>query len=193
MSEENMSPAASAGDQREEEGEGMGGSSSSSKTKTIVIVVIVLAVLGALYAITKTDTSVPEAAAPADQAVTPTENTAAAVPPAGEVAPASGATVTFTDAGYAPDTVTVKKGDTVTFENKGTIATWPASATHPTHTVYPGSGIEKCGTGEQAGIFDACRGLNALESWSFQFNEVGTWKYHDHLNAGKFGTIIVTE
>jgi hypothetical protein len=25
-----------------------------------------------------------------------------------------------------------------------------------------------------------------------KFNTVGTWKYHDHLNATKYGTIVVT-
>jgi len=79
------------------------------------------------------------------------------------------------------------------FKNESANPTWPASAMHPTHTVYPGSDIQKCGTPEAGKIFDACRGLNTGETWSFQFNEVGKWNFHDHLNAGKFGSIIVTE
>lgn len=202
MSEENM-PGENSG-QMQNEGEGMGGSGSSSKMKTIVAVVIVLAVAGALYAMTKTDTSAPEAEVGED--VTATENTAVAnqpeiaAPVEGEqpfprdINQADGSvTVTFNDTGYVPAEVTVKKGQTVNFKNESAIATWPASAMHPTHTVYPGSDIQKCGTDAAVGIFDACGGLNTGESWSFQFNETGIWKYHDHLNAGKFGTIIVTE
>jgi len=29
------------------------------------------------------------------------------------------------------------------------------------------------------------------ESWSFKFDEGGTWKYHDHLNPGATGMIVV--
>ncbi len=101
--------------------------------------------------------------------------------------------ITFTDAGYSPSSLTVKAGETVTFKNVGSKPTWPASAMHPTHKVYPGSGIEKCGTSEEGKIFDACRGVAPGGSWSFTFHEVGEWKYHDHLNSGIFGTIVVQE
>ena len=77
----------------------------------------------------------------------------------------------------------------VTFFNEDSNKHWPASAMHPTHTLYPGSGIEKCGTGEK--IFDACKGLEQGESFSFTFNEKGSWKYHDHLSVSSTGTIVV--
>ena len=63
--------------------------------------------------------------------------------------------IEFTEQGYAPKELVIKQGDTVTFINKASAPTWPASAKHPTHTAYPGSGIEKCGTAEQKDIFDA--------------------------------------
>lgn len=97
--------------------------------------------------------------------------------------------ITYTNAGYSPASVTIKKGTTTTFKNAGTQDTWPASAMHPTHTVYPGSDIKKCGTATD--IFDACRGLTPGESWSFIFTEVGEWGYHDHLHARQFGSITV--
>ena len=62
---------------------------------------------------------------------------------------------------------------------------------HPTHKVYPGSDIEKCGTAEESNIFDACRGLKEGESYEFTFNEKGSWRYHDHLNIKNTGSIIV--
>ncbi|PIR82653.1 hypothetical protein COU20_01260 [Candidatus Kaiserbacteria bacterium CG10_big_fil_rev_8_21_14_0_10_59_10] len=101
--------------------------------------------------------------------------------------------VTYTASGYSPREVTIRRGQTVRWVNNSNEETWPASAMHPTHTVYPGSDIQKCGTGEQGGIFDACRGLSPGEFWEFTFDEVGSWGYHDHLHASHTGRIIVTE
>ena len=100
-------------------------------------------------------------------------------------------TVKFNPEGYTPNTLTIKIGDTINFVNEDVRLTWPASDIHPTHTVYPGSSISKCGTSEENKIFDACKGLQQGESYSFTFNEAGTWSYHDHLSPGKKGTIIV--
>src|SRR3990172_6989615 len=63
--------------------------------------------------------------------------------------------IEITSSGFTPSTLTISKGTTVTFINKDTEEHWPASAIHPTHQAYPGSGIEKCGTSEQNMIFDA--------------------------------------
>jgi len=68
---------------------------------------------------------------------------------------------------------------------------WTASAFHPTHKAYPGSDIAKCGIQSQIGIFDACRGYGSGESWEFKFDEQGTWKYHNHMQANHSGTIVV--
>lgn len=179
---------------------GMGG-------KIVGLVIVVLVIALGVYALTRgngdSDGITPEAAttqneeavgAPASPEAT------AAVPAEGTTTPetsvvATGQTVTvaFTDAGYAPASVTIKKGDYVMFKNESSLETWPATAMHPTHTVYPGSDIQKCGTAEAGKIFDACRGLKNGETWSFQFNNVGKWNYHDHINLGKYGSIEVTE
>ncbi|MEK6907304.1 MAG: plastocyanin/azurin family copper-binding protein [Nanoarchaeota archaeon] len=94
-------------------------------------------------------------------------------------------TVEITSEGFNPNPVTIAVGDTVTWVNKDTIEHWPASAMHPTHTVYPESG------GCIGSKFDACKGLKLGESWSFTFNEKGTWNYHDHLVLGLYGKVIV--
>lgn len=88
-------------------------------------------------------------------------------------------TITMTDSGYAPASLEIKKGDTVTFVNNGTKANWPASAPHPTHTDYP--------------EFDPKKGIAVGESWSFTFDRAGTWRFHDHLNPTRFGSITVAE
>ncbi len=104
---------------------------------------------------------------------------------------ASEKTVEITAAGFSPNPLTIKAGDTVTFVNKDTAQHWPASAVHPAHTVYPGSDINKCGTAEAATIFDSCNGLATGETFEFTFTHVGSWKYHDHLNPSLWGTIVV--
>ncbi len=99
--------------------------------------------------------------------------------------------IEFTSSGYTPSTLTIKAGTKVTFKNTVDTDTWPASAVHPTHKAYPGSDIQKCGTAEESKIFDACRNLKKGETFSFVFNEKGTWFYHNHLDTKYFGKIIV--
>lgn len=113
-------------------------------------------------------------------------------PSSGEsvIAPA-GNVVEITSSGFSPQELTIKKGETVRWINKQSRPSWPASAQHPTHTVYPGSSILKCETSEKSSIFDSCKGLIEGGSWSFTFNEVGSWGYHNHLASDNFGKIIV--
>jgi plastocyanin len=91
--------------------------------------------------------------------------------------------------GYSPERLEINQGDTVIFENVDTRERWPASNIHPTHTVYPGSDIAKCGTGEH--IFDACRGLEPGEEFAFTFNKPGRWRFHDHIWPQLVGEIVV--
>lgn len=105
-------------------------------------------------------------------------------PPTSSVAPQS-AVITFTDSGYGPTPLTVKKGTTITFKNNSAGQMWPASAMHPTHAVYPTTG------GCIGSTFDACQGIEPSGSWSFTFGVVGSWKYHDHLNPTRTGMVVV--
>ena len=97
--------------------------------------------------------------------------------------------ITFTDNGFVPSTVTVKKGQTVRWANNSGAKVWPASAVHPSHAVYPQKSASDC----LGSSFDACRGLAQGESWDFTFNYVGEWKFHNHLNASQWGAVTVTE
>ena len=99
--------------------------------------------------------------------------------------------VVRTDEGYLLKETTIKVGSMVIWTNNSSADDWPASAMHPTHTNYPGSGITKCGSDDT--IFDACKGLGFAESYAFTFNEVGEWTYHDHLHPSNWGKIIVVE
>ena len=93
--------------------------------------------------------------------------------------------VEITAAGFNPKTLTINIGEEVVFVNKEAKSHWPASAVHPTHEVYPEGG------GCIGSKFDSCRGLKQGETFRFTFNHKGEWKYHDHLNPGLTGTIIV--
>ena len=93
---------------------------------------------------------------------------------------------------FSPDTLKIKKGDTVFFINKDTEKHWPATDVHPSHKLYPGSDFKKCFMQDETElIFDACKGLSKDEGFSFRFNEIGTWNYHDHLKSSLVGKIIV--
>ena len=94
--------------------------------------------------------------------------------------------------GFVPKDLEIKKGDKVTWVNKLITEVQPAGNSHPTHTFYPGSSIIMCGTAEEKNTFDACRPLKKEESYSFVFNEVGTWGYHNHLQPSRDGKIIVS-
>ncbi|MBI4014849.1 MAG: hypothetical protein HY365_02760 [Candidatus Aenigmarchaeota archaeon] len=103
--------------------------------------------------------------------------------------PAGAKIVDITPSGFSPAMLAIKEGDTVAFVNKDASAHQPASAMHPTHTVYPEGG------GCIGSKFDACRPLAQGEHFDFTFTHKGEWRYHDHLNCctntGFFGTIVV--
>jgi plastocyanin len=89
------------------------------------------------------------------------------------------ASVQYTDGGFAPQTITVKKGTTVVFTNRSQGGMWVASAVHPTHELLPG--------------FDQKQSVAATGTYQYTFTLVGTWKYHNHVNPTDTGTVVVTQ
>ena len=150
----------------------------------MIFVVAAVVALGGFLVYKYVPLSTAPATQPASQQTTPQQPPAVPAPVA--TAP-DNKTVTYTDAGYAPATLTIKKGETVTFQNNSSRPMWTASAMHPTHSVYPTTG------GCIGSTFDACRNIPPGGSWSFQFDIVGSWKYHDHLNPTFYGGIEVSE
>jgi plastocyanin len=73
----------------------------------------------------------------------------------------------ITKNGFSPDTITIHKGDTITFSTNTKDFFWPASDVHPTHRIYP--------------EFDPKQPIPPDQTWSFKFNKVGKWRCHDHL------------
>src|SRR3989344_6167964 len=88
-------------------------------------------------------------------------------------------TIILTQNGFDPDVITIKKGTTITFKTTTDLSFWPASNLHPDHTIYS--------------AFDPKHPIRPDESWSFVFEKVGTWGFHDHLRSYFVGKIQVLE
>lgn len=84
--------------------------------------------------------------------------------------------VTITSNGFTPQTITIKVGDSVTWTNTNSSMHNVISDIHPTHQLYPPLNLGN---------------ISAGESKSLSFPEIGTYKYHDHLNPSLTGTVIV--
>jgi plastocyanin len=154
--------------------------------KTIITIIIVAVVLVGGYFLFKGTSqltlSVPETLSDEEAKETKKEST---LEQSNQQPSSQSSVVTYTDTGYAPATLQIKKGETVVFKNQSSQSMWIASAFHPTHTAYPTTG------GCLGSTFDACKGVQPNENWSFKFDISGTWKYHNHLSPGDIGTIIV--
>lgn len=171
-------------------------------TKTIIAIVIVAAVvLGGYFLFkgasqttpsvsqTSNNQAAPEGSVKEETAKSPasqaSENKAISEPAVSQPSAAHENTITYTDTGYSPATVRIKVGETVTFKNQSSQTMWTASAVHPTHRAYPTTG------GCLGSTFDACKGVQPGDSWSFKFDIAGAWKYHNHLNPSATGTVVV--
>ena len=99
-------------------------------------------------------------------------------------------TVMYTSAGFSPKSVMINKGDTINFVADAGNAMWVASAVHPTHEAYDGTTKnEHCALG-YAGTkpLDQC---SVGVSFSFTFDKIGIWKYHNHVSRSNTGMVVV--
>jgi plastocyanin len=103
------------------------------------------------------------------------------------------AVIHMSESGFEPEEANVVLGGKVIFENVGNEDHWPASNIHPTHRAYPRSDIKDCNTSQERFMFDACRNIKPGQTYTFQFDEVGEWRFHDHSSPNFSGKIIVTE
>lgn len=87
------------------------------------------------------------------------------------------ATVRYTDSGFEPRELSVPLGTIVHFINESTNDMWVASNEHPGHTDL--STFDQFGFGKTG------------EQYVYAFDQIGAWRYHDHLNPTAEGVIIV--
>jgi plastocyanin len=110
---------------------------------------------------------------------TQTKNPVTEKPAADTTAPptSSALTVTFTDKGFSPTSLTVKKGQTVKFVNNSSSKMWVAANPFPSSSEYP--------------AFNEKAGVASGSSWSFTFDKTGVWFYHNHYNQTLGAKIVV--
>lgn len=168
-----------------------------------VIVLGVLIIAAVAYAVmnpmthmeSETATTTPESttngAAPATGVNAPSGSTGTASggTAAGTSAPVT--TIMYTDNGFAPNSITIKKGTKVTFVNQSQLKMWIGSDNHPDHTGYSGTDKSVHCPDTTGTAFDQCASVNTGGSYSFTFNKTGTWGYHNHAAREDEGTIIV--
>ena len=116
-------------------------------------------------------------------------NTSPKIAPSSEISPSivpkNNNFISYTDNGYVPAVLKIKKGEIVTWENKSSRSVWTASDPHPVHTGYPLSG------GCLGSVFDECHADAIGTTWNFKFDKVGSWGYHNHVYSWDKGMIIV--
>ncbi|OIP57464.1 MAG: hypothetical protein COX79_00510 [Candidatus Levybacteria bacterium CG_4_10_14_0_2_um_filter_36_16] len=85
-------------------------------------------------------------------------------------------TVNLTSKGFAPQTVTIKVGESVRWTNKSSAKASVNSADHPSHKLFPFLNL---------GLFNPGSTVQA------RFNSAGTFTYHNHFAPTQTGTVIV--
>lgn len=160
------------------------------KTPTLVWILAGILVVGIGWYFSKNDspTFSPDqnlAVSPSEQAdAVPDPDEHADVPPRAPMT----ATVIYGPDGFSPATVTIKKGDAVTFTNQGGGKMWVASDIHPTHEGYSGTTKNQHCPDTAGAAFDQC---SVGTTYSFTFQKAGAWPYHNHARSSDGGMIIV--
>lgn len=152
--------------------------------KILIGVLVVVAVAVGIYFYIATSgtpvAAVPKKMLPSDwPAPTPEEKAQLATSKGAQVL------VSYTERGFEPVKVTIKKGDTIRFANNSSGDLW-VSAGGSVGSVYPGTGKE-CGQS----AFDSCRILRPLHFWEFTFDIAGTWGYKNVSDTAMMGVVIV--
>lgn len=173
--------------------------------------IIILAVAGGFFWLRSAGIATPQTGDQAGIQGAPTPPTSASIPaPATPPAPAASTSqeynasgtvsdsampdtgtvtmVTYTDQGFAPKTVTIKKGETVMWTNKSREQMDVAVNPHPTHNGYDGTTRQQhCAPGGKPS-FDQCA---SGDTYTFTFTKVGQWSYHNHFDTALGGTVVV--
>ena len=132
--------------------------------KKLIPIIIVIVLVGGVAAVLATRHKSDTTPTPATQSSSTNNSTA--------TQPVSTNSVSIKDFMFSPDSITVKKGATVTWTNQdGT-----------SHTVT----ADKDGGPDSGTLADG-------KSYSFTFNAVGTFTYHCNFHSDMKGTVVVTE
>ena len=95
------------------------------------------------------------------------------------------ALVSYTDRGFEPTVVTIKRGETVRFTNNSSNDVWIAAGGENIQ-IYPRT-QEVCGSSD----LDSCEPFAPQDFWQFKFNVVGEWEVVNNLDKSKSGKVVV--
>jgi plastocyanin len=87
-----------------------------------------------------------------------------------------GTVITYRDSGFSPPVLRAASGSEVTIENQSSADLEFVSDPHPTHTDNPQLNTNVIGPSQSAAIIVTSK---------------GTWSYHNHLDPGHGGKIII--
>lgn len=145
-----------------------------SKSGKIVLVVALLLIIGVgAYALMRDDDSTNNTDSNGSTSSS-SSGTSEQAPESSEAVEA--ATITYTDDGFSPATITVKSGGSVIVTNESSETVGFKSDPHPVHTENTELNIDD---------------VDAGQSRTFTVTTQGTWGYHNHYNASQAGTIVV--
>ncbi len=136
--------------------------------KAVIAIIAVLIIAGGGYALVKNNDN----KTPAKTAQGTSSNMDNMKSSGSSTAPEATNSVEISNMAFGPASITVKKGATVTWTNKDSIA----------HTV---TGDSQDGP--------ASKSLANGDTYSFTFNSAGTFKYHCSIHSSMTGTVTVTE
>lgn len=86
--------------------------------------------------------------------------------------------IRYSNTGFSPSFLAVRSGDKIRFRNESnSLDMWVASNPHPTHTDYP--------------EFDAHTSIGKNGEYTFTFNKIGTWSFHNHMQPNHQGVVSV--
>ncbi len=85
-------------------------------------------------------------------------------------------TITLTNSGFDPKTLTIKTGGRIIWQNKSGVAGTVNSDNHPTNLLFPFLNLGR---------------FNNNESMTVVFDKPGKYTYHNELNPDQKGTIVV--
>ncbi len=100
-------------------------------------------------------------------------------------------TITYTNKGFEPSTISVATGTTVEWINLSDKLMWIASDPHPSHTNLPGFDQRGTESNEDTQSAVPIAYAHGGGGYMHTFTTAGTWTYHNHLDPAGRGVVVV--
>lgn len=142
--------------------------------KAVVIIVVIIAILGGGAAVLSKGSNKDSNTPAQTSAAVSTPTSSSTTPAASDQTTEN--TITYTDNGFTPATLTVKAGTKITVKNASSQPLQFDSDPHPEHTDDPEINIGSIDPGQ---------------SQTITVTKTGSHGYHNHLNADDTGTLVV--